>query len=158
MLRIEQHRPSDVVEESVKDDDVCDDSAHDFAPVKLPGMKPTDWIWRCLRCSALMQRVAAGVISARDLNHMVDSSLRVADEVRADNQSVKGEKWTMRHAEWRFGRFWFEIVYHLVDNDSFVLLFNRVEEVGQMKQRTPIPDTDTYRRFVQIADLLLSGV
>jgi hypothetical protein len=98
----------------------------------------------------MRRTVEANVISAADLNLMIDSSLRHADRVFVDNQSVKGEKWVIRHAEWEFRPFRFEIAYHLVDQVSFVLLFNVVDEVG----RCPVPDTATYRRLLDLSRAL----
>lgn len=119
---------------------------HDFAPQRNAAIPPSQWLWLCRTCGASMQRTpAVSTISATDLNAMVDSSLRCADEAELDDQSVKGEKWIWRLSRWRFGLIRFEIAYHLLDEVSFVLYFDAIHPDGK---RVPIPDTATYGRLI----------
>lgn len=94
--------------------------------------------------------VDGNVISAKDLNAMVDSSLRFADRAVADEQSIKGEKHIYRRAVWDFKPFRFELAYHTIDNVSFVLLFDVRDPTDELN-RIGIPDTNTYRRLLDFS-------
>lgn len=137
----------------------CDLPDHDFVPIRSATILPSRWVWRCRRCQAVMHRfIQADVISARDLNKMVDTSLRHADRVVRDDQGIKGEKHIYRNAEWEFRPFRFEIAYHIVSDISFVLLFDSFDLndiIGTT--RTPIVDTARYRELLNLSKAMKTG-
>ena len=127
---------------------------HFWEPKPVPGVVVSDWDWFCTWCKETSHSAPTGVtsrIKLRDLEALVDSSLRIADRVMSDDQSVKGELWLMRHANWTYLPFSFNIVYHVLQGEVFVVLFTYEAKVPG-KVPKPIPDTDTYRKLIVAAD------
>jgi hypothetical protein len=94
------------------------------------------------------------MIDLKALELMVDTSLRQADKVVVDDQSVKGELWLMRNARWIYVPLEFQILYHVQKGVPFVVLFkytNHPHGWLSTKWRT-VPDTETYRKLLKKAD------
>lgn len=104
----------------------CSEGNHSWQPLVDIETRSSAWAWHCIVCHKVEKTKPPGIpgyISMRVLEAMVDSSLRVADEVIADDHSVKGDLWTMRNAHWRYIPFEVQILYHVFGGDPFVVLF-----------------------------------
>lgn len=91
-------------------------------------------------------------IDTKALEHMVDSSLRYSDNVIADDQSIKGEKWIYRHAHWRYVPYEFEIGYHINDSKVEVVFFHQRWVWPNIEEWKPIATTAEYRELLFQAD------
>lgn len=129
---------------------------HYWRPVTDFGTDPGQWHWTCVSCHYTVDRRppdADQLISLRDLEAMVDSSLRLADRVVIDDQSVKGDLWLMRHAEWDYQPYSFKILYHIFRGEPFVVLFRWTAiPSGPWSRWHNLNDTDSYRIKLQQAD------
>lgn len=94
-------------------------------------------------------------MSTRELEAMVDSSLRVADKVVTDDQSLRGELWTMRNAIWTYWPFQFQIVYHLLGGEPFTMLFHYRNSLisGLWTTWKQIRETKDYQKLLTEADI-----
>lgn len=130
------------------------DGIHIWMP--MPDVsKPSDqWSWSCKGCrwwAAVRPASVTPFISKKVMEDMVDSSLKVADRVFEDDQSLKGELWLMRNARWKYKPYQFQVVYHVICGGMFVVLFRYSLLKGQMAWLN-ITDTDTYREVLLSAD------
>lgn len=128
---------------------------HFWRPITDLAKNPTDWQWTCVNCTLVVGRMPGGVapqISQKDLESMIDSSLKLADKVFEDDQSVKGELWTMRSCRWLYYPYRFHVVYHVCDGVPFVMLF-RFQKHSDRSWGSVV-DTETYRQILRDADAI----
>lgn len=91
------------------------------------------------------------MIALAELERMVDDSLRIADKVFSDDQSLFGEIYTMRNALWLYRPYAFQIVYTIKNGEALVLQFQYSPEVP--KSWKPLQDTASYRRVLMEAEM-----
>lgn len=130
----------------------CSDG-HCWQPIVSPTQPSRAWFWRCVDCNLTVSSKPNGIpgyISLKDLEAMVDSSLRLSDYVIVDDQSVKGELWIMRNSHWVYVPLEFQILYHVFGGDPFVVLF-RYKEAGVWRN---VIDTALYKVLLMRADEL----
>lgn len=128
-------------------------SNHVWKPVVSMTNPVSAWAWRCVVCNELVLSKPDGMdgyISLRDLEAMVDSSLRMADYVVIDDHSVKGDLWLMRNSWWRYFPVEVQVLYHIFGGVPFVVLFRyRTCNSNVWKN---IKDTAGYRALLVWAD------
>jgi hypothetical protein len=127
------------------------------ADVRNPAQK-----WLCVHCKDPMPPLPKGgnpglPIRLRDLDAMVESSIRLADSVLDDKQSIKGEKWYMRQVLWLYRPYILQIAYHVEQDKPEVLLFSYMMEPQTAGEASsdiwhPLVDTEAYRKLLRQAD------
>lgn len=130
----------------------CKQSEHFWRPIVELTLHPNQWQWTCSNCGIVVGQAPAKMsphITLKELEEMVDSSCRVADQVIEDDQSVRGELWMMRSALWMYWPYKFHCIYHVLSGNPLILLFSHSIDGRSWK---PIPDTDTYRSLLIEAD------
>lgn len=126
---------------------------HLWHPIVQVGVDPSQWKWQCSRCPAVSASAPVGLaqhISRADLEAMVDSSLRLADQVWLDDQSVKGDMWVMRACCWVYRPYEFEMTYHLMGEVPFIVLFRYRNMLSPVWCN--LHETDEYRQILIDAD------
>lgn len=108
--------------------------------------------WICSKCVEPMPGNPGTRIALKALEEMVDSSLRLADQILTDDQSVRGELWWMRQAMWLYRPYIFQLVYHVEKDKPEVLLFSHMMEPPVIDNWHSIIDTDSYRKLLRKAD------
>lgn len=128
----------------------CD---HVWHPIVILGRDAKTWRWQCAKCPIVTDTAPQGLdpnISKEYMERLVDTSLKIADEVVEDNQNLKGEFWLMRNSLWIYRPFKFNTVYHILHGHLFVILF-RYQRQGLSTWQS-IRDTDSYRSLIVEAD------
>lgn len=93
-------------------------------------------------------------ISLVELEALLDSSLRLADKVNFDDQSVKGECWLMRNALWVYRPLKIQLSYHVVNGIPSIILFQyKILDLKPDINWISIVDTNAYRSLLQSADV-----
>lgn len=88
------------------------------------------------------------------LDVMVDSSLKTADKVVKDKE-ITGELWRMRHCQWFYWPWEFEVLYHVVHGMAVPLVFHYRELRDAQHPAAGwqmVADTATYRQLLVQAD------
>lgn len=134
-------------------DSKCKDDDHFWRPITELGTPTSAWSWICANCEATRPTapsMARSSITLAELDTMIDTSLKVADHVEMDDQSVFGELWIMRSALWHYHPFKIHCIYHVLDSIPFVLLFryNRSDN-----NWLALNDTQSYRELLVRADM-----
>lgn len=131
---------------------ICAELDHFWKPLPEIAIHHSQWKWACANCGYTIEKapaVAVPFISKKELELMVDSSLRVADQVVEDNQTVQGELWIMRSALWMYWPYKIHCIYHILQGNPFIMLFRYVSDGRDWK---PLNDTDSYRQLLLKAD------
>jgi len=136
---------------------LCNSPAdHYWRPIKVNNVPPEKWFWGCTKCSFKTLQIKYSVpgISLKDLERMVDDSLRIADNVIEDNQSLRGELWLMRNAIWEYWPYRFQILYHVYHGDAFIMMFSwKCHEWSNDEEWASISTTKDYRTLLNRADI-----
>lgn len=83
---------------------------------------------------------------------MVDSSLRIADQVDTDAQSVKGDLWLMRACRWKYLPFRYRLAYHAI-GDSVEIVYFQVQRIApRFGPWVPVRTVDAYCKLLRRAD------
>lgn len=153
-----QHRSHGIMLDKQTTEEECD--PHLWRVITEIDTPPDKWQWTCVSCNKVVDDAPEGVtpqIGLRELEEMVDSSVRVADKVIEDDQSVKGELWIMRSALWIYYPFEFHIVYHVFHGAPFVLFFRyKFQKVYANSRWEDLRDTKAYRKCLVYADSVRS--
>lgn len=91
------------------------------------------------------------MILLAELERMVDDSLRIADQVMMDDQSLYGEIYLMRNAIWVYRPYVFQICYTVKNGEPLVLTFQYSPEAPKLWKS--LADTDQYRKVLKEADV-----
>lgn len=135
----------------------CKPEDHYFRPLVDITVPPDKWYWSCTKCSYTSIN-SPGVVSRvtlRDLERMVDDSLKIADRVILDDQGLRGDLWYMRNSIWLYRPQLIQIVYHVFHGHAFVILFKYRHEMSDTW--TNILDTKYYRKILNDADVWRSA-
>lgn len=146
------HRTSVITTHTSGADAYCQRGDHFWRPITDIAKDPSEWPWTCANCNVVVDRAPANTtpsITLKELETMVDTSCRVADEVIEDNQKVEGELWIMRSALWLYWPYKFHCVYHVLKGNPLVMLFRWTADDVSWK---PINDTSNYRELLVDAD------
>lgn len=144
--------------QTLKHNEMSCELGHTWLPDIDPFLPPSQWVWICRSCEATSSKPPPGLkpsMSLPELEAMIDSSLRVADKVEIDNQSIKGEKWWFRNSIWRYTPYLFQSVYHVCGGQPFVMCFRYEDETipDQFRASESIRDTETYQKILVRADM-----
>lgn len=94
-------------------------------------------------------------IKSMTLDALVDTSLKTADKVDKDKEIV-GELWRMRHCQWQYWPYDFEVLYHVIHGQAVPIVFHyrrqRKQLISGVQEWQTIADTDTYRKLLTVAD------
>lgn len=88
------------------------------------------------------------------LDALVDTSLKTADKVVKDKE-IQGELWRMRHCQWQYWPYEFEVLYHVVHGMAVPLVFHFRELLEDQLLTSgwkTVADTSSYRELLVKAD------
>jgi hypothetical protein len=93
---------------------------------------------------------SAPPISLKEFEEMVDSSLRIADEYKSDDQSIKGELSYIRECRWLYLPYRFRLAYRVLQGSLSVLFFMSQRAGERWKM---VKTTDDYKAILRDADM-----
>ncbi len=92
-------------------------------------------------------------VETKTFEALVDSSLRIADRVDSDEQSLKGELWLMRGCRWLYKPFRFRLGYHVLEGVLEIVYFQGQRLQPNKGQWFSVRTTDEYRQILKDADI-----
>lgn len=95
-------------------------------------------------------RLESPQITLKELEDLIDSSLRVADDVKSGDDVVKGELSYIRDVRWLYLPYRFRAAYRVLEGQLSIMFFQYQRAGGRWQS---LKSTDHYKQVLREADV-----